>query len=108
MDIDWKLPWRKLNTDHSENDGLQTELQRELSAKHLISNPGAKVIARRVDNDDVLVLLTGGKVAVVHLAFTGEVDQLPEKYPRTTIYRNISEFVEQRMKMDALEYDQSI
>ncbi len=108
MSIDWKLPWRELCPDHRETLSLQEELDKEISKAHPIYGKEPRIVARRIDTDDVLVLLNNNKVAVVHLTYSGQVDQFPEEYPWTTIFENMETFVEECMKVDALGYEESV
>jgi len=61
-----------------------------------------RVIARRIDTDDVLVRLADGRLAEVHLVWHGRVDMMPESFPSTTFYSSNEEFLAQ-MRQDAEE-----
>lgn len=102
IDITWKRPWRPLQSG-AEIQGLQRELEKEVGPQHPLWGRSAKVIGRRVDNDDVLVHLSDGSFASVHLVWHGRIDAYPATYPTTLIYSSISEFVSQ-MRQDAVEY----
>lgn len=103
IEISWKEPWRELDSDEEKN-GLQNELNNELSDKHILWGLRPEVIGRRVDNDDILVLLSDNRVAIVHLTWSGAVDRLSDVFPGTIMYQTIDEFLSQ-MEYDAIEYN---
>jgi hypothetical protein len=102
IDIRWKLPWQAVGSD-AGTLGLQRELEKEVGPKHPLWGRTPTVIGRRIDNDDVLVHLSDGSLACVHLVWHGKIDIHPEKYPWTVIYSSVSEFLSE-MQQDAIEY----
>lgn len=94
--INWLDPWiYKLS-------GLENELRRELSQKHVLSQCQAIAMGRRTDNDDVLFYLPENTPAwaVVHLTWQKENSA---NWPYTETYQSIEEFIEKRMKPDHQE-----
>ncbi|RQR23994.1 hypothetical protein DIE23_34370 [Burkholderia sp. Bp9143] len=91
--LDWAAPWRSLSTEQ-EAVGLQRQLDRELTGRHPLSGRGATVIGRRVDRDDVLVVLFDGTYANVHLTWgLSSVDQFADEYPTWFAYGTLDDFV---------------
>lgn len=88
--MDFLDPWKKAD----ENDQkLILELKKELAPSHFLYGKNVEILARRKDNDDVFFEVKSTPVcyAVVHLTWSGQVDQDP-RYPWTTIYKSLEEF----------------
>ena len=104
-EIVWKTPWRAIQFD-AEIPGVQRQLEREISIKHPLFGKGATAIGRRIDNDDILVVLDDGSYANVHLvwgtngSFNGP---FPEKYPSWFAYGTLQDFLN-AMEQDAQDY----
>ncbi len=88
-------PWTTANLYANE---LELELKKELSNGHVLEGKPVTIIARRKDNDDVLVKVTEEPViyAVVHLTWSKSKERVP-KCPRTTIYGSWTEWVNKCM-----------
>ena len=84
-------PWTTENLYANE---LVLELKRELSDGHILLGKPVTIIARRKDNDDVLVGVMEELViyAVVHLTWSKNKERVPT-CPLTTIYESWSEWV---------------
>jgi hypothetical protein len=54
-------------------------------------------LARRRDQDDVLFGLADGRVAEVHLTWSGKVEA-DSRWPRTTIFASIGNWAADRMR----------
>ncbi|MCE7991365.1 MAG: hypothetical protein HEP71_05265 [Roseivirga sp.] len=78
------------------------ELKKEVHRKHRLYRLKATLIGRRQDNDDILIELEDGRIAVVHLTWTSGREKGP--WPLTHIYQNKREFWEQAMKQDISEW----
>lgn len=102
--IDWKLPWRKLQFD-AEIPGVQNQLELEITELHPLSGTSPIVIGRRVDCDDVIVELSDGSYANVHLVWGTGPGAFPEQYPTFTKYQTLQEFIAE-MEQDSLEYEE--
>lgn len=72
---------------------LESELRREVSDRHSLSNRQAVAIARRSDTDDVLFLLDEDQVAEVHLTWSKENSA---EFPWTTLCGRIQDWLKQR------------
>lgn len=83
-------PWRQIS-DERERLLLGEELKKEIGDLHSLSGLQIKVHARRDDRDDVLVLLEDGRVAEVHLTWSGKKDAHPS-WPRTVILGSMEEW----------------
>jgi hypothetical protein len=88
------IPWHQID-DPQHRQGIQMELNRELSPAHPLWGTDPRVFGRHQGNDDVLVALDDGRFAIVHLVWHGKVDQQPEKFPWTVISENVLEFQKQ-------------
>jgi hypothetical protein len=86
-----ELPSGFSRIDQYEDEALiETELKRELKPGHPLFNLPVAAVARRNDQDDILlVLLDGsGRIAVVHLTWMGEKEKPP--WPSTVIFDSTS------------------
>jgi hypothetical protein len=95
----WLEPWRPASS------GLEAELEREINPQHLLFGRKAISVGRRDDRDDVLFLLPDNPdpLAVVHLTWTGKRETNP-KWPHTTFYSSLDDWMERCMKADHLEF----
>lgn len=101
-EIRWRAPWRPLHHP-ADLPALQLQLERELGEGHPLWNGNAKVIGRRVDNDDVVVVCPDGAVATVHLDWAiGPHIHLAE-YPSVIVHESLKSF-QKVIDCDALEY----
>lgn len=66
-----------------DDQSLVDELYREVGTEHQLHRIGAKVVARRQDQDDVLFELSDGRFAIVHLTWSTECNPA---WPSTNIY----------------------
>jgi hypothetical protein len=62
------------------------------------------VIGRRQDCDDVLFALGDGRVAIVHLTYSGKREPVPSS-PRTKLFDSLEHFVEEEMKPEHTKWD---
>ena len=88
--MEFESPWKKAD----ENDQkLILELKKELASGHALYDKDVEVLARRLDNDDVLFKIKSTPIcyALVHLTWMGKVDPNP-KFPWTIIYNSLEEF----------------
>ncbi|MGJ4925676.1 hypothetical protein ACQR1I_10175 [Bradyrhizobium sp. HKCCYLS2038] len=70
---------------------MEAELARELSPQHVLAKLSVRIIAKRDDCDDVLGLLNDGRVAHIHLTWTGRREDGP-RWPETTTYNSMEEW----------------
>lgn len=101
MTHQWLIPWRMIDREEVRRS-LVAEFQSELGPLHPLRALAIDAIARRQDSDDVLFLLADGRVAVVHLTWSGESSEAI--FPDSVIYRSLEEFEECRMKSDHAEW----
>ena len=85
-------PWRALQ-DEAEGDGVVRELRLEVSDRHALARLPLRAIARREDDDDVLVetLDGSGRLAVVHLTWGKHPEPFCD-FPLTTFYSSWKHF----------------
>jgi hypothetical protein len=81
---------------------VQRQLEREITSAHPLHGRGAQAIGRRIDCDDVVVVLADGKYANVHLVWSKSGDP-SGKWPTWFEYGRLADFV-QAMNGDAEEY----
>jgi hypothetical protein len=62
----------------------QRELAVEISGGHPLHGTTWRLLARRLDCDDLALVLVGGEHAVVHLTWSGRTERHP--WPDTRIY----------------------
>jgi hypothetical protein len=107
LDNDFQLeftpPWENI-TDYPQSnaEGLLEELHKELHPAHALYSKNHIVLARRQDNDDILIQLEDGRVAVVHLTWSGKKESGP--WPSTSLYSDKEDFRQNRMKKDIEEF----
>lgn len=92
-ELDWLAPWRTLATEQ-EAIGLQRQLDREVTAQHPLFGRGATVKGRRIDNDDIVVVLFDGAYVVVHLTWSvSDGGPFADEYPEWLSYGSLEDFV---------------
>jgi hypothetical protein len=74
MTQEWLEPWYRLDND-GQRLSLEQELERELSERHVLWKEAVTTIARRADQDDVLVRMPDGRVAEVHLTWSRRTER---------------------------------
>ena len=97
MKVKFLKPWE----EPIKSKPFLRELNRELSRKHILYGKEMEVIAKRQDNDDILVKITAGKsyFAVVHLTWSCKIEKNPT-YPLTRIFNDLKEWIELCMVPD--------
>ena len=78
--ISWKSPWKSVIDKEAES--LAAELRREVGNDHSLFGLDYRVVGRRVDTDDIILLLPSGPLsfAVVHLTWSGKPEKAPFPY----------------------------
>ena len=80
----YKEPWSDINEyPEKHRAALEAELKAELCEEHILANQDFSVLAKREDQDDVLVY-SGESFYIVHLTWSGRVEEMP--YPKTERY----------------------
>jgi hypothetical protein len=98
MPMEFLEPWLAVT---SEALPLQRELSAELGPRHPLRGRDMRAVARRQDCDDVL-FVTGDEppvVAVVRLTY-GNRPELDPRWPGTTFFESMQDWVERRMRAD--------
>lgn len=100
----WIMPWRAISPRGRE--AYEHELRLEAVPGHPLYQVPCRAIARSGRTDDVLFELIGhaATLAVVHLTFTGRPEREP-KWPATTLYASIEQWVSRCMMPDAARFE---
>jgi hypothetical protein len=80
---EFSAPLRDVRGEAEEAERLRTELLRELSPGHALHGLDLHVIARAIPQDEVIVETADGRVALVHMTWTGRAESPP--WPTTEI-----------------------
>ena len=103
FDLNFLEPyWSAFDMKEESIDSLINQLQLELSDNHILSNKSIELIARKTNNNDIILKLENGRIAVVHLTWKSKKEI--EGYPLTRLYKDKIEFWEKEMKIDILEF----
>jgi len=94
--------WGAEEMENSTISSLMNELNIEVNEHNPLYEKDCELIARKVNNDDIIVKLKDGKIAVVHL--TWKSVQEIKGYPITRIYENQVEFWTKEMSKEINEY----
>lgn len=81
---------------------LMNEFRLELSDHHILSKKKVELIARKSNNDDIILEFDGGRIAVVHLTWSSKEEI--DGYPISRIYKDKMEFWNKEMKKDIFEF----
>ena len=77
---------------------LLEELRTEIGNGHVLSGANAKVIARRNDVDDVVLLLDDGRAVEVHLTWRETQEPKPE-WPRSETFESVESWAKARVSV---------
>lgn len=88
--IDWPVPWWCLDKDLELRTGIQKELNLEIGPKHPLWGLKPVVIGKSDANDDVILYLSDGRFACVHLVWHEKIDQYPDKFPSFVVFENVA------------------
>ncbi len=97
-------PWWDIMETPDIGEAINIELKKELHRDHKLYNSEYEVLAKRQDNDEILVELNSGELAKVHLTWSGKREQ--RNYPLTTFFRNHQDFWQNSMKQSILEHQE--
>ena len=84
---------------------LLDELKIELPDNHILKNKPVELIAKKNTNDDIILKLENGSIAVVHLTWSSKKEL--GSYPTTRIYKDDIEFWNKEMKADIIDSSNS-
>jgi len=102
--IKWLEPWEPL--PEAKAAFFEHELRLEVIEGHSLWQKEVRVIARRVDRDDVLFAYRdegGWGCAVVHLTWRGQAEYHPN-WPASVLFGDIQEWAERGMAPDHEDY----
>ncbi|MFA7447322.1 MAG: hypothetical protein WCY77_02700 [Weeksellaceae bacterium] len=94
--------WDALEMEENSIQSLINELKIELPENHVLYNESYELIARKTNNDDIILELDNGRIAVVHLTWKSKTEV--DGYPITRIYENKIDFWNREMKQDIIEF----
>ncbi|SDH01268.1 hypothetical protein SAMN05216338_1004283 [Bradyrhizobium sp. Rc2d] len=97
MEEVWTAPWYAVIDKHVCK-AWEDELRKEIGPEHPLWNCGLRLIARRDDRDDAIFLVGDGRVAEVHLTWSGKPERSP--WPRTAIFANMGQWRAARSASD--------
>lgn len=103
MSVEWLVPWHP-EDNAEEKRSLLAEFQREIPVGHVLSGASLTLIGRRQDCDDVLFALDDGRVAIVHLTWSGKREPVPSS-PWTRVFDSLERFVEDEMKPEHRDWE---
>ncbi len=96
-------PWLDMADEPQRlKEGLLSELKREVHRQHPLYGLKGEVMGQRQDNDDLLIELADGRVAVVHLTWSGKKEH--GLWPSTQIYIDRKDFMENRLLPDIEDF----
>lgn len=84
--FNWPEPWWHLGENAKIKSCVQKELEREIGPRHPLWTLKPIAIAKSDANDDVIVQLSDGRFACVHLVWHGKIDPHPDKFPSSIIF----------------------
>lgn len=94
--LDFIDPWMDCDDLADLGDSLEAELKKELHEHHSMFRADFNIIAKRQDNDEILIKLENGQLAVVHLTWSGKKEEGVN--PITKMYRDQRDFWKRAMK----------
>jgi hypothetical protein len=94
-DYRFSEPLRDVRSEAQEADQLRRELLRELRAGHMLHGADLRVVARALPQDEVIVETSDGRVALVHMTWSGHPEAPP--WP-TTEFLTSAEHLEQTIE----------
>jgi hypothetical protein len=96
MPVDWLIPWHPVK-DAGAHNSLLAELHRELPRGQVLAGVEVTPIGARQDCDDILFALDDGRVAIVHLTWSGKTEPVSD-HPWTVLFDSLERFVQDEMK----------
>ncbi|MGE0666642.1 MAG: hypothetical protein AB7O49_08800 [Sphingomonadales bacterium] len=99
--IEWLEPWQP--AERGQKAALERQLFAETSRGHVLWGESAVLVATCIQSDDALFLLPDGRVAQVHLTWSGTPERDPQ-WPHTEIFGSLDDWAERRMASDHLDW----
>ncbi len=87
-----------MEMEEKNSQAFIDELELELHDNHVLKNEVVQLIARKTNNDDIILELEDKRIAVVHLTWTSKKEL--KGYPKTRIYKDKIYFWNKEMKQD--------
>jgi len=94
--------WGADEMENSTINSLLNELNLELNRHNPLHETEYELIARKVNNDDIILKLKDGRMVVVHLTWKS-IEEI-KGYPITRVYKNDIEFWTKEMSKDINDY----
>lgn len=94
--------WGAMEMEEKSVQALMNELNLELPDNHPLSNKNMELIARKTNNDDIVLELEDNRIAVVHLTWKSKKEI--DGYPVTRIYKDKIDFWNREMKQEIIEF----
>ena len=85
MSAVWPMGWRSIID--GERDALASQILSELTPDHILFSRQFTPIARRDDQDDVLLQLDDGEIAEMHLTWSKQVSP---SFPGAILYVDVN------------------
>jgi hypothetical protein len=101
--FNWNEPWYLLEDNLRKKIGMQRELNLEIGSQHPLWKLKPIVFAKCSANDDILVFLSDGRFACVHLVWNSKIDYYPDKFP-STYFLDTPELVQSFLDSESEEY----
>ncbi|SEB48623.1 hypothetical protein SAMN04489761_0992 [Tenacibaculum sp. MAR_2009_124] len=98
-----------LDVIEMKEDNIKTlidELKLELPDNHILFNLKTELIAKKITNDDIVLQLENGNIAVVHLTWKTKKENI--EYPITRFYHDKLDFWNREMKRDIIEFKEKM
>lgn len=90
--------WDAIEMEEKNIQTLINELKLELPGNHLLQNENFELIARKTNNDDIVLKLEDERIVVVHL--TRKSKKEIDGSPITRVYKDKVDFWTNEMKLD--------
>jgi len=94
--------WGAVEIEEEHIQALINELKLELPPNHILYNKNVELIAKKTNNDDIVLELEDNSIAVVHLTWSAK--QEAEGFPVAKIYKNRMDFWKNEMVQDIRDF----
>ncbi|WP_408033167.1 hypothetical protein [Tenacibaculum xiamenense] len=94
--------WDVIEMEEKNIQALMNELKVELPDDHPLLLQNTELIAKKTNNDDIILELEDKRIAVVHLTWKSEKEN--NGYPITRIYKDKVDFWNKQMKQDIVKF----
>jgi len=94
--------WDAVEMEEKNIQTLMEEFTLELPDNHILHKEPVELIAKKINNDGIVLELQDGRIAVVHLTWQSKKES--RGYPTTRIYKDKIDFWNKEMKQDILEF----